>query len=113
MRREAERDGGPDDPRWRALLLGRLSEEEEAALRAEAEQSEDGRALYELYRPLDAEEKARILAGVSERRRAEKSARGRRARVAVALLIVAGVQLAHVWRPVLAWLRSFFRAVVG
>jgi hypothetical protein len=96
MRREAERDGGPDDPRWRALALGRLSEAEAAALRAEAEQSEAGRALYELHRPLDVEEKARILAEVSERMRAEKRARRQRALLAVALLIIAGVVLARV-----------------
>jgi hypothetical protein len=96
MRREAERDCGPDDPRWSALTLGRLSEEEVAALRAEAEQSEDGRALYELYRPLDLEEKERIFAAVAARVRAHKRARRQRALLAVALLIIAGVVLALV-----------------
>jgi len=96
MRREAERDGGPDDPRWRALVLGRLSEEEEAALRAEAEQSEDGRALYELYRPFDLEEKERLFQAVAAFVRANQRARRQRALLAVALLIIAGVVLALV-----------------
>ncbi len=46
----------PEDPRWEALAMGLLSDEEAAALRAEAEGSEEGRRKYELYRPYDAVE---------------------------------------------------------
>jgi tetratricopeptide (TPR) repeat protein len=46
----------PEDPRWEALAMGLLSDEEAAALRVEAEASEEGRRKYELYRPFDAAE---------------------------------------------------------
>jgi hypothetical protein len=70
--RTAARDRDQDDPRWRALAKGRLSEAEEEKLRADYP-SEEGRALYEIYRPFDADEKRRLLEGVQARVRAERA----------------------------------------
>ena len=46
----------PDDSaaRWRKQAAGRLSPAEHDALREEAMKRDEGRALYELYRPFEA-----------------------------------------------------------
>jgi hypothetical protein len=62
------------DPRWRALADGTLAAVDVEALRVEASQTEDGRQLWELYRPFSYEERARIAEGV----RVGLRARGRR-----------------------------------
>jgi hypothetical protein len=49
------------DPRWQALAEGRLSDSERAALEVEAMQTEEGRGLWEMYRPFNAEEDARLV----------------------------------------------------
>jgi len=49
------------DSRWDRLSAGDLSAEEEAALRAEAAASEEGRAAYEAFRPLGPEFQARVV----------------------------------------------------
>ena len=41
------------DARWWKLATGRLSPGEHDALREEAMKTDEGRALYELYRPFD------------------------------------------------------------
>ncbi len=46
------------DPRWRALADGSLTPPEADALLAEARQTELGRYLWELFRPLSDEEAA-------------------------------------------------------
>lgn len=52
------------DERWRKLAAGRLSPAEHDALREEAMKTDEGRALYELYRPLDDAERARLHGAV-------------------------------------------------
>jgi hypothetical protein len=49
---------------WAKLPAGQLTGDEEAALRAEADGSDEGRLLLELYRPFDANEKQRLFDGV-------------------------------------------------
>jgi hypothetical protein len=49
------------DERWDRLSAGGLSPEEEAALRALAEASEEGREAYEAFRPLGPEFQARMV----------------------------------------------------
>jgi len=55
------------DGRWDRLSAGDLSPEEEAALRAEAETSEEGRAAYEAFRPLGPEFQARVVQTLRDR----------------------------------------------
>jgi hypothetical protein len=98
MRREAGPGIGRDDPRWwAALAKGKLSEADQAVLRAEAEQSEEGQ----------------MLAGVAAIVRAHHRARRRRAMLAPALVLLGAVMLACVRGPVLAWIRGLFLALVG
>ena len=66
-RAAARAQGLEDDPRWPALTDGTLSPEEVAALRAEAEETEEGRALWELYHPCDEKEQERIFQGMRDR----------------------------------------------
>jgi hypothetical protein len=49
------------DERWDRLSAGGLSAEEQAALRALAETSEDARGAYEAFRPLGPEFQARVM----------------------------------------------------
>jgi hypothetical protein len=69
-----------DDPRWRALAGGTLSDAERDALHAEAMQSEEGCARWELYRPFDAQERSRLLDGVRRRIHEDRARRRRWAR---------------------------------
>ncbi|HEX3531769.1 MAG TPA: hypothetical protein VH988_32310 [Thermoanaerobaculia bacterium] len=55
------------DGRWDRLSAGDLSAEEEAALRAEAATSEEGRAAYEAFRPLGPEFQARVVQALRDR----------------------------------------------
>jgi hypothetical protein len=72
MTDETQRRLMPDvpeiDPRWYALAAEELNDAEVAALCAEAEASDEGRALWELYAPLSAALKERILADALARR---------------------------------------------
>lgn len=52
------------DGRWDAYAAGELSAEEEAALRAEAERTPEGRAALEAFAPLGAEFRARVAGEV-------------------------------------------------
>lgn len=61
------------DPRWRKLAEGTLSDEEAAALREEALETEEGRTLYEIYRPFDEVEDARLFEAVRARLRERRS----------------------------------------
>jgi hypothetical protein len=72
------------DPRWRALTEGALSKEEAEALKAEAEQSDELRALYDLYRPFDPVENEQLFAAVSAHLCAHERSRRRR-RLAILL----------------------------
>ncbi len=56
------------DGRWDRLSAGDLSAEEEAALRAEAAASEEGRAAYEAFRPLGPEFQARVVQALQDQR---------------------------------------------
>ncbi|MFT3773440.1 MAG: hypothetical protein QM820_49320 [Minicystis sp.] len=67
LRAAAEGRDGDIDPRWRALAESRLSADEVTALQSEAEQTDEGRLLWEIYRPFDAAEKQRVHAGVRDR----------------------------------------------
>src|SRR4051794_40042585 len=49
------------DERWDRLSAGALSPEEEAALRALTEASEEGGGAYEAFRPLGREFRARVV----------------------------------------------------
>lgn len=69
----SEDEAEETDPRWRALAEGRLSPEEIESLRDEAEQSDEGRLLWEMYRPFDEEEQQRVLDAVRARVREEKA----------------------------------------
>lgn len=75
------------DPRFRALAEGTLSDEETAALKAEADQTEEGRLLWEMYRPFDAEEEQRLFD--TFRRRQERKKWGFRVMTSVALAAAA------------------------
>jgi hypothetical protein len=91
----ARGSAGDLDRRWEALASETLSPSEVEALRAEAETSEEGRALWELYRPCDAAVKQRLLDGVlmrvrSRDRRSDTRVRRRR-RLIVAAVVAAGV----------------------
>jgi hypothetical protein len=66
LRARPAEDGSPLE----RLATGQLSDDEVAALRAEAERSEDGKLDFELYRPLDQKEKDRIHESVRARVRA-------------------------------------------
>jgi hypothetical protein len=71
--RDASRDEAEHlDPRWPALADGTLAPADVEALREEASQTEVGRRLWELYRPVSTEERARIFDGVRARLRQEK-----------------------------------------
>lgn len=59
--------------RLEKLAAGELNEDEVSALRTEAELTDQGQLDFELYRPLDADEKARIFEHVRTRVRAEAS----------------------------------------
>jgi hypothetical protein len=61
------------DSRWDRLSAGDLSAEEEAALRAEAATSEEGRVAYEAFRPLDPEFQARMVQALKDQRAAATS----------------------------------------
>lgn len=52
------------DERWLKLATGRLSPAERDALREEAMKTAEGKALYELYRPLDDGERERLYLAV-------------------------------------------------
>jgi len=54
------------DGRWDRLSAGDLSSEEEAALRALAKTSEDGREAYKAFRPLGPEFQARVVQKLRE-----------------------------------------------
>lgn len=54
----------PADPRWHLLAAGALSPDEASALHDEAQATDEGRLLWELYHPLDEAEKARFADGV-------------------------------------------------
>lgn len=56
------------DRKWHALADGTLSEAEVEELRREAQRGGEARELYELYRPLDAEEREKILSDLRARR---------------------------------------------
>jgi hypothetical protein len=70
--RSRRADGGSS---LEKLARGELSADEVSALRTEAESSEGGALDFELYRPLDADEKARIFESVRARVRAEAGRR--------------------------------------
>lgn len=53
-----------EDARWRALADGTLDETAVRALQEEAKSCPEAAALYELFRPFDAEERARMEAAV-------------------------------------------------
>jgi ferric-dicitrate binding protein FerR (iron transport regulator) len=102
VRREEEQSRLEDDPRGETLTHGHLSEAEHAALRAEAEQSEAGRALYALSRrPFSAEEQARLHAAVSATVRANRRSRIQRRLLAVALVVAVAIVIARVGFPAL------------
>lgn len=58
------------DERWDRLSAGELSAEEEAALRALAESSEDAREAYEAFRPLGPDFQARVVQALRDQRAA-------------------------------------------
>lgn len=60
--REAESDR---DRKWHALADDTLSEVELEELRGEAQRMDEGRDLFEIYRPFDAAEKEQIVAALS------------------------------------------------
>ena len=64
-REEAGETRPPLDERWDRLTAGTLSAEEEAELRRLAASSEDARAAYEAFRPLDEAFHARIVAAIA------------------------------------------------
>ncbi len=57
------------DARWDRLSDGTLAPEEEAALRALAETSDEAREAYEAFRPLDADYRARVVRALKAERR--------------------------------------------
>lgn len=59
---ETARERRQLDERWDRLAAGTLEPTEEAALRAEAERSEEGRAAWEAFRPLGAGFEAQVVA---------------------------------------------------
>ena len=61
VRREDADERRRFDDRWRRLSAGTISEEDDAALRTQAETSEETRLDYEALRPLDQEFKARLV----------------------------------------------------
>lgn len=67
------------DRRWDALSAGELSEEDAAALEALAKGSEEGRAAYEAFRPIDEAARAKMAAaalaeaGVTVKREGESA----------------------------------------
>ncbi len=56
------------DARWDRLSAGTLTPEEDAALQALAEASEEARRAYEAFRPLDADFRARVVSAVEAQR---------------------------------------------
>jgi hypothetical protein len=87
-----------EDLPWEKLAAGELSAEEEAALRATAEQSEEGRRLFELYRPFDGDEKQRLFGAVRVGIQGDSARRRRRyttiATITIVALVVAVVAAA-------------------
>ncbi len=61
-RREAAEERRRFDERWRRLNSGTISEEDDAALRAQAEDSEEARLDYDAFRPLDQAFRERLAA---------------------------------------------------
>lgn len=108
--RDAAQDQGDNlDPRWRSLAEGRLSEEEAAALKEEAYRTDEGRYLWDVYRPFDPDEEARVRAGVHERVRQDK--RRRRVRRIVPALSAAAAAIAAAFAPL--WFQGVGASFVG
>jgi hypothetical protein len=63
-----------DDPRWEMLAEGRLSPAEVECLRADYP-TKAGQALFELYRPFDADEQERLFEAVRATVRADAASR--------------------------------------
>jgi hypothetical protein len=76
-----------DDARWEAFAAGTLADDEVERLRVEAQQTEEGRKLWDIYHPFDAEEKARLFENVGREIRAAKR-RKRRSRIVLAALVL-------------------------
>ncbi len=96
--RDAARAWGTEGSPWERLAAGQLTAEEQAALQADAEKSEEGRALFQLYRPFDEGEKQRMFDGVrtlvqSEARRRRRARMGVLTAVAATLATAAAVPL--------------------
>ena len=89
------------DARWRALADGTLSEADVAALREEAGRSEEGRTLFELYRPFDPNEKQRLFERVRTcvHEDARRRTRHRIGGGALVLAAAAGSALLYARRP--------------
>lgn len=92
---DEDRSKGLDQP-WEHLAAGTLSSEEASCLRDAAEQSDEGRIAYEVFRPLDAEFRDRVENQIGERLSGRRSGwRGLRYTLALAAsvtLLVALVQ---------------------
>jgi hypothetical protein len=91
---EAAASEDVNDLPWEKLADGELSATEEAALRATAERSEEGRKLFEQYRPFDADEKQQIFDAVRARvRQVRRQRRRRRVTMAVIAIVLVAVVL--------------------
>ncbi len=66
-REDQKADAARLDERWDRLSAGTLEPEEEAALRALAETSDEARQAYEAFRPLDADFRARMVQALADR----------------------------------------------
>jgi hypothetical protein len=65
LAKQRREDDSSADPRWERLARGELSPAEDAELRAQAERDPEVALLYEAYRPLSADVKAKIVAHIT------------------------------------------------
>jgi hypothetical protein len=86
------------DERWRALARGELSDDEVAALREGAQRCDEGRALFELYRPFTDDERERLSGRLRARLREQRAPRRPRRTATVTVIIAAAVAAAWLWR---------------
>lgn len=97
------------DERWDRLAAGTLDADAAAGLRAEAEQTAEGRAAWEAFRPLEADFQSRIVASVKAQQAAERAPptqvlpfRSRVPYFAAAGLLAAGLAAFALLRPFLS-----------
>lgn len=93
-----------DDPRWEQLAMGTLPEHEIAQLKAWAERSEEAQRAFEIFRPLDDMEKAKLKTKLLEKGNAPPPARPkpklRRLGTGIAIFSVAAAAAAlALWWP--------------